>query len=101
MYKVYTHPNLAILASMKGLLETYNIQADIQNQYAQGAIGELSFIDSWPELWVKTERDYIAAKNILKTDDEHHEDWTCQQCNELNNASFDFCWKCSHQASAP
>lgn len=94
MQKVYTAQTLLQVTHLKNLLETANIPCELRNEYAAGGVGELSFVDAWPELWVNYE-DTQLAKNII-SGFEHsgsEAEWSCQ-CGESNGAAFASCWSC-------
>ncbi len=52
MKLVFTNESTFLVNNVKNLLEAQKIKVFIKNEYAQGAIGEISPFDSWPELWV-------------------------------------------------
>ena len=68
----------------------------LKNEYAQGAMGELSVFDAWPELWVVEDRDYDAAVAIIDSalSESDASGWTCPRCRESNGPAFESCWKC-------
>jgi hypothetical protein len=100
MKLVYTHENRLLVNNAQNMLESRRINTLLKNEYAAGAMGDIAPIDSWMELWVLDEKDYqqaIALLNVLLnrlTTDTAREDWLCSQCDEHNDAAFDFCWKC-------
>jgi hypothetical protein len=49
------------------------------------------------ELWIINDQDFTKASSIIErqlTNPEPTEPWTCANCDEENDGSFDFCWKC-------
>lgn len=97
MRKIYTHQNPALVANARALLEQAGIATVLRNEFAGGAVGELSFLDSWPEVWLLNDNDAAEAARILQQLQENNHtaaDWHCPQCGENNAASFDFCWHC-------
>ena len=52
MKLVYTNENRMIVGNAKNILEGHGIETILKNEYAQGAVGEISAFDAWPELWV-------------------------------------------------
>ncbi|MGH1486164.1 MAG: DUF2007 domain-containing protein [Cellvibrionaceae bacterium] len=94
MQKVYTDQTLLMVTHIQNLLNTAHIKSVLRNEYAAGGVGELSFVDSWPELWVEYE-DVAQAKKVIAdflTSSEEQE-WVCQ-CGETNGAAFASCWSC-------
>ncbi len=73
----------------------------IRNQYAAGGSGDLSPLDSWPEVWLVCDEDEKAALGILHERFESpgsKANWLCSHCKEANAGSFEFCWNCGHDA---
>lgn len=95
MKLVYTHQNGILVGSVKALLEQASIKVEMKNEYASGAVGELSAIDSWPEIWVSN-LDEERAKIIVARlqDNTPREEWVCTACSESNDAAFEVCWQC-------
>lgn len=95
MKLVYTHQNGILVGSVKSLLEQASIKVEVKNEYASGAVGELSAIDSWPEIWVSN-LDEERAKIIVARlqDNTPREEWVCAVCSETNDAAFEVCWQC-------
>lgn len=98
MKLVYSHDNHFIVGNIKNLIEAQGIKTFIKNEFTQGAMGETSAIDSWPEIWVFDDNDHQQALAIATQaqQDTQAADWVCDGCNESNDASFDFCWQCQH-----
>ena len=86
--------------NVKNLLEASHIPCEIRNEYAQGGVGELSFVDAWPEVWVAPEDAHLARQCIAsmqldsaQQNSSDNSDWLCV-CGEMNGASFYSCWSC-------
>lgn len=96
MKLVYSDENHLMANNIKNILEARGIDVILKNEFAQGAIGEISAFDAWPELWVVNEEDFKKAKEIvlMSTQDSQRADWFCRQCKESNAASFEICWNC-------
>ena len=96
MRKVYTHENLTILQTAKGLLEHNGIDCFVKNEYhaSGGHVG----LESVPlELWVQNTADAESAVSLLEnelSDSKRKPAWICNKCNEENDGSFETCWKC-------
>lgn len=94
MQKVYTAQTLLQVTHIKNLLETANIACELRNEYAAGGVGELSFVDAWPELWVSYEDAFLAKKIIADFENLADDgEWQCH-CGEMNGAAFASCWSC-------
>ncbi len=96
MKMVYTNQNQFLVSNVKNLIEAENINTFLKNEYAQGAIGEISAVDSWPEVWVLDDSDYKRATEIVSLSQRNQNTvaWTCKNCAEQNDASFEICWYC-------
>jgi len=96
MKLVYTHENRFLVGNASNLLEQAGIKTLWKNEFASGAIGEVSPFDTWPELWVLDDDDYLVATEIITTalSDKNAPEWICPQCQEKNDAAFEHCWQC-------
>lgn len=96
MKLIYTHENLVLVVHAKNLLEQQGLPAILKNEFARGAVGDISALSAWPEVWVMNDADYDAAVKIIREAvmESHSGSWTCTTCNEENDGSFDFCWSC-------
>ncbi|MGB2742571.1 MAG: DUF2007 domain-containing protein [Cognaticolwellia sp.] len=96
MKMVYTGESLFLVNNAKNIIESVGISTFIKNEFAQGAVGEVSAFDSWPELWVIDDNDYDKAKAAIASSlqSRNMAEWVCKQCNEKNDASFEICWQC-------
>lgn len=96
MKMVYTNENHFIVANVRNLIEAQDIKTFIKNEFSQGAVGEISAFDSWPEVWVFEDSDFDQASEIVVSSQliDKGGDWNCAQCAEVNDASFEICWNC-------
>lgn len=101
MKLIYTHENLILVVHAKNLLEQQGLLVTLKNEFARGAVGDISALSAWPEVWVMNDEDYEAAVKIIReaTVDNSPESWVCKTCNEENDGSFDFCWNCEGDKS--
>ncbi len=77
-------------------LEQHGLKAIILNQYTQGALGELPFTQSYPEIWVE-EIIKDKAEQLIKAFEQlpiNDNTVVCGNCNELNPENFETCWSC-------
>jgi hypothetical protein len=96
MKLIYTHENRFLVNNARNLVERAGIAVVLRNEYAVGGAGDLSPFDTWLELWIEHDSDYVRALQVLQ-DANGSDDatpWTCSNCHELNAAAFDFCWYC-------
>jgi len=96
MKMLYSNENNFLVNNVKNIIESHDIKTFIKNEFAQGAIGEVSAIDSWPELWVLDDADFEQAMEILESSQKimSGDDWRCNHCSETNDPSFEICWNC-------
>lgn len=99
MKMFYTNENHFIVNNIKNLVEAQDVNIFIKNEFSQGAVGEISAFDSWPELWVYDDSDFDRVVVIVKSLHSNNEtiDWVCKGCSETNDASFEICWNCQHE----
>lgn len=101
MPKLYTDHQLFKVHQVMHCLEDAGIPCVLKNEFAQGAVGELSAIDNLPEVWLIDEAWRPKAQALitqlmaapLETEDAHN-DWICQVCTAENEAQFGVCWQC-------
>ena len=100
MKMVYTNESSFLVNNVKNLIETQEIRVFVKNEYAQGALGEISVFDAWAEVWVFNDLDYARAMAIIKSSQRNNtaSEWVCKNCSEVNDSSFEICWKCQHES---
>ncbi|MBB3169398.1 DUF2007 domain-containing protein [Simiduia aestuariiviva] len=105
MIRVYTAPDMFWLQHARNQLDFAGIETFVRNEYAGGALGDLSFIDCWPELWVADQVSYQKASKILADlNDEKHSDGpehNCTMCAASNPSNFERCWQCQSPLDTP
>jgi hypothetical protein len=96
MKMVYTNENHFLVNNVRNMIEAQEINTFIKNEFAQGAVGEVSAFDSWPEVWVYDDADFDRAAEITKESQVVNKaaDWVCNHCSEQNDPSFEVCWNC-------
>ena len=99
MKMVYTNANRFIVGNAMNILESHGLDVVLKNEFASSAIGEVSPFDTWVEIWVRNDADYSKAVAILGSalSAEDAIEWQCNQCKEMNDASFEMCWKCQNE----
>ena len=103
MRKVHTAESLIETAHLRSVLEQSGIACYVRNERLGGAVGEIPFVECWPELWVLRNGDALRARGLIDTltvDHGSHPDWTCGECGERVEGLFDACWRCSTPAAA-
>ena len=101
MKLVYTNESHFLASNIQNLIESEQIKTFIKNEFAQGAVGEISAIGSWPELWVVDDDHHERAVEIVKLSQLNNTaiDWVCGNCSEKNDPSFEICWNCQREKS--
>ncbi len=92
----------AILIYYKSVLEAEGIAVMVKNQnFANMEFGSAPIVPAfYPQLCVMNDEDYDRAMAILKerskpaSDAEVADEWTCENCHEINPGNFDICWSC-------
>jgi len=81
-------------------VENSGINIMLKNEFAAGAAGDLVPHETWLELWVMDDADYDRAIDAIDASfsNENALEWVCGNCLEVNDASFEFCWKCLNGA---
>ena len=94
-----------MIGVMKSALENLGIQCKLKNENLSDALGELPFIETWPELWItddSREKEAISmVENLIKNPAvPNAESWVCISCGETIEGQFSDCWNCG-QAKSP
>lgn len=101
MKKLCSTANIIEAQLLADLLKQDGIDVRVFNQYAVGALGEIPFTHTYPELWVVNDRDLSranavtsAAARALASDANK----PCRGCGEPLAADLLSCWNCgAHQ----
>lgn len=104
MKRVYTAESLVQVVHIRNLLEAEGIRAELRNERLGGAVGEIPFLEAWPELWVE-ELDFDRAQELIELELHSHglaePDWTCAGCGERIEGQFGECWNCGRVRPEP
>ena len=99
MIRIYSHPNIAMVAIARDTLRQAGLDCELRNTWASGASGELGFTDSWPELWLVRGADRASALALLDRQRQREsKHWQCRHCGDDNDGSFEICWRCGKPA---
>jgi hypothetical protein len=96
--KVHTAESIIEMAHLRNVLEQAGIACYVRNERLGGAVGEIPFVECWPELWVLRNGDALNARGLIDTACaavEPSPDWICRTCGESVEGQFDACWRCS------
>ena len=100
MKKLTSAPNLVTINHYKNVLESEGIPCMIKNEHLGAVLGEIPFLEVWPELWVVNDLDVDRAKQLLDTtivDESPAASWRCEKCGEQNEGQFAACWNCGEE----
>ncbi len=88
----------AELHLLKEILEKMQIQCMVRNENLAGGVGEIPFLNCYPELWLLNERDQDRAQALIANWREAKRPpqaiWVCPQCTEIIDGQFGACWQC-------
>ena len=94
MRRVYQAAHLPEAYLVRDRLRAEGIAAEVYNEHAAGALGEIPFTHAYPEVWV-ADADWARARRLLAAPPAGAgAAWTCARCGEDNPGSFDLCWHC-------
>ena len=102
MTRVFTHESLIAVTHMRNILDHAGIGSVVKNERLSGALGEIPYLETWPELWVVDNSDAERARLLIAdamNDAPASAPWTCARCGEHNEGHFAICWHC--QTAAP
>ena len=97
MIKVHAAESLLEIAHLRNVLECAGIACDVRNDRLGGVVGEIPFVECWPELWVRRPGDALRARGLIEEalrPSPPAEAWTCRGCGERIEAQFAQCWRC-------
>jgi hypothetical protein len=101
MKKVYSHNDRFMVFQIQQLLDQKGIPCFVKNEFAIGAMGDLSPMDVLPEVWIN-DHEWLnkAQQFITEFQDQSVElsAWVCVKCSEHNAANFELCWQCGADA---
>lgn len=95
--RVYTAETLVQVVHVQNLLAASGIVAELRNARLAGALGEIPFLETWPQLWVDDPA-FARANELIERNmrgaGETGEPWTCPGCGERIEGQFTECWRC-------
>lgn len=94
----FTLTEISQAGLLQELLRREGINCLIRNEQLFSAMGEIPFLECYPELWVVDNEVYPRARllldNWLKETDDKADTWTCPTCGETHEGQFGACWQC-------
>jgi hypothetical protein len=105
MRKVYTAESIVEIAHLRNVLESEGIACEVRNDRLGSVLGEIPFLECWPQLWVRRPGDALRARGLIDAalcPAAGAEAWQCPGCGEHLEAQFAQCWRCAaQQESSP
>jgi hypothetical protein len=98
MKKLDSTESLVTINHWKNILESEGIACELRNEHLGSVMGEVPFVEVWPQLWIVNDLDYDRARQLLDKDavaESPTEAWTCKKCGEENEGQFAACWNCN------
>lgn len=103
MRKIYENADFTQVGYYQSILEEAGIPTFLKNLGASMGMGEIPFVEVYPELWVVNDEDYDRAIDVLEPYYAQHmaaapveamPNWYCSACGVEVEGGFDECWKC-------
>ena len=101
MRKVHTAESLVEIAHLRNVLEAEGIACTVRNDRLAGVVGEIPFVECWPELWVLETGHTLRARALIEEalrTPAGAAAWRCPGCGETVEAQFAVCWHCGAAA---
>lgn len=102
MRKVHTAESVIEVAHLRNVLVSAGIRCVVRNDCLGGAIGEIPFVECWPELWVIRPGDSLKARGLIENTLRARDSgvaWHCAICGECIEPQFAECWRCASDES--
>lgn len=99
MRKLYTFSlsERALAGMFREMLQREGIKCLVRNEELFAGMGEIPFIECYPELWVVDDECYPRAMSLLRqwmASSGDTRPWTCPGCGEEVEGQFNACWNC-------
>lgn len=101
MKKLTSSESLITINHFKNVLASEGIPSRIKNEHLGSIVGEMPFVEVWPELWVTNDLDLDRARQLIDAaiaDESPHAAWQCRKCGEENEGQFAACWNCGTES---
>ena len=85
-------------ALLRDILLHEGIECTLRNDQLSAAIGQIPFVECYPELWVVDDEAFPRAQvfldSWLENDTTAADSWVCPTCGEEIEGQFGACWSC-------
>jgi hypothetical protein len=98
MRKVHTAESTIEIAHLRNVLESEGIACIVRNDRLGGVVGEIPFVECWPELWIVEHGQELRARGLIEQALRPRpagQPWVCAACGERIDAAFTECWRCA------
>lgn len=99
----FTHRERPFATLLKERFAAEGIICLVRNDELSTALGEIPFVECYPELWVVDDDVWPRARLLLDkwlaTSTQESMVWRCE-CGEVLEGQFEACWKCGKEKSA-
>ena len=102
MKKLNSSESLVTINHWKNILQSEGIACEIRNEHLGSIMGEMPFVEGWPQLWIVNDLDFDRAQQLISDDlmdESPAEPWKCRRCGEANEGQFAACWSCGTTTS--
>ena len=102
MKRVYSASDLVDARLLADSLADAHIRTHLFNASAMGAMGDLPFGETWPEVWIADERDLARARALVAAHAARRSasgSVHCGACGEDSPSNFGCCWNCGADVS--
>lgn len=100
MKRVYTAESVFQVTHIRNVLESAGVSTELRNHRLTGGVGEIPFLETWPELWA-AELDVDRARELIEEalhgEATEHSPWRCAGCGERSEGQFAVCWQCGQE----
>ena len=97
----FSHRERPFATLLKERFAAEGIVCLVRNDELSTALGEIPFVECYPELWVVDDEVYPRARLLLDQwladGTEPDPAWTCPNCDERVEGQFQCCWKCGRE----
>jgi len=95
--KLFTANNILEAQLLDLMLRQDGVNSHVKNDSLQSGVGEIPFVEMWPEVWVLDDRHWVKATEILRQFRQARstDEWVCPHCKETNPGTFETCWSCT------
>jgi len=97
MKRIYAAANLQDAHILAHSLQAAGIECHIFNENMQSGVGEIPFVQAYPEIWIVQEADEPQARAMIREFERAGDEplpRCCPHCGEECPGNFQQCWHC-------